>query len=70
MVNEYKDFGWRCGQCKRQFALKETAKLCCTDMGCKKQTTNGVLAHVCGVTIHDKRFYFCKDCTKKRNNKA
>lgn len=57
-----------CETCKTKYPFKETAELCCTDRGgCgKKDTPAAVLTYVCGDSVKDGKWWFCKECRHKK----
>lgn len=60
----------QCSKCGKRYHYEETAKLCCTNRGgCgKKETPNAVITHVCGETVRDGKWYFCRSCQRKKQN--
>ena len=60
----------RCKKCKCRYHYEESARLCCTDKGgCgKKETPDSVITSVCGETISNGKWYFCKSCQRKKQN--
>jgi len=60
----------KCQKCNANYRHPETAYLCCRERGgCgKKETPQCIITHVCGETINDGRYYFCKSCQRKKQN--
>lgn len=61
---------FRCSICNERYPYKETANLCCRDRsGCgAKSDPNSILTSVCGKTISNGKWYFCKSCQRKKQN--
>lgn len=69
IYNEMMEY-YTCSKCNTHYRLQETAELCCIEKGgCgKKATPNQITTHVCGETISNMKWYFCKSCQRKKQN--
>lgn len=56
-----------CERCGRRYPYEETAYLCCRKRyGCGIEISNGIVSRVCGESIKDGKFWFCKSCQSKK----
>jgi len=59
----------RCKKCNSRYHYEETAILCCTKQGCgKEETKYNILTSVCGKTISNGKWFFCKSCQRLKQN--
>ena len=61
----------QCKTCGKRYSYVETAQLCCIKKGCGKVISpNSILSDVCGETIDDGKWFFCKKCRSKKEVKS